>query len=262
MAASILAKDVLYRVSVQLTDAPTSAGQFVRWTERELVAWLNDGQRVIATFLPSACSRIDAIKLVAGSRQSIETILSANIKPGDGSTAADVRGKILMDVVRNMGSDGLTPGRVIRPVARDVLDQSNPDWHLETDTTITEYVFDQRTPKYFYVCPAVPASPSVWVEVSHLVNPTDVAYTADSMRMDGASTVKISIDDQFVDLLVNYILARGQMKEAEAAGNANIAAAYVNLFTSSINAQALALTGVNPNLKMLPMTPQIPGASS
>jgi hypothetical protein len=262
MAATTLAKDVLYRVSGQLTDAPTSADQFIRWTERELVNWLNDGQRVIATYLPSACSRIDAIKLVTGTRQSIETVLAANIKPGDGSTAATVKGKILLDVVRNMGSDGLTPGRAIRVVSRDVLDQSNPDWHTETDSEITEYVFDQRTPKYFYVSPGASSSGDVWVEVSHLVNPTDVAYVADSMRFDGASTTLISIDDQFIDLLVNYMLARAHMKEAESAGNAAIAAAHINIFTSSINSQSMVLTGVNPNLKMLPMTPQIPAAAS
>jgi hypothetical protein len=262
MAATILAKDVLYRVSAQLTDAPTSALQFTRWTEKELVHWLNDGQRVIAKYLPPACSRIDAIKLAAGSRQSIETVAALSIKPGDGSAAAITRGKALLDVVRNMGADGLVPGAPISVVSRDVLDRSNPTWHTTTDTAVSEYVYDPRTPKYFYVCPAAPAAPAVWVEISWLVNPTDVAYSADTMRIDGASTTVISIDDQFVDDLVNYILARGHMKEAEVSGNAQLAAAHINLFTSGINAQALALTGVNPNLKMLPMTPSIPAAAN
>jgi hypothetical protein len=254
MAATILAKDVLRRVSVQLTDAPNSAGQFVRWTEQELVDWLNDGQRVIAKYLPQACSRIDAIKLSAGTRQSIEKILAANIKTGDGTVATTQYGKSLLDVIRNMGADGLSPGRAVRVVERETLDASSPKWHTEvTDTEVTEYTFDPRTPKFFYVSPGVKAAAALWVELSYLANPTDVPYVADSMRLAGGSLVPISIDDQYVDDLVNYMLARGHMKEAEVAGNAQLAAGFVSMFTSSINAQSQVLNGVNPNLKSLPM---------
>lgn len=260
MAATILAREVLYRVSVQLLDAPSAATQFRRWSERELVAWLNDGQKVIAKYLPSACSRIDVIKLATGSRQSIETVQAADIKHGDGTTSATQRGKVLLDVIRNMGGDGLTPGRAVRVVSRDALDALSPSWHTESGSEIREFTYDIRTPKYFYVYPA--PSSQVWAEISWLVNPADVPYSAGTMGMDGASTVTISIDDQFVDDLVNYILARGHMKDAEAAGNANLASAHVNLFVSSINSQAQVLTGVNPNLKTLPLAPHIPAAAS
>lgn len=262
MAATILAKDVLRRVSVQLTDAPNSAGQFTRWTERELVDWLNDGQRVIARYLPAACARVDALKLRAGTKQSLETILAASVLPGDGSTPSDVRGKQLLDVIRNMGANGTTPGRAIRVSARDVLDAAAPDWHTRSSSVLTDYVYDPRVPTVFWVYPGVPSTGTVWAEISYLANPNEVAYTADSMRLDGGSTVKISIDDQYVDDLVNYMLARANLKEAEVAGNAGIAAAHVNMFTTSINAQAAAMTGTNPNLRMLPMSPTVPAAAS
>lgn len=262
MAATILAKDVLRRVSVQLTDAPDAAGQFERWTERELVDWLNDGQRVIAKYLPSSCARIDVIKLTAGTRQSIEKVLATNIKNGDGLAATDLRGKILLDVVRNMGADGATPGRSVRVVAREQLDASSPTWHQEKASSVREFTYDPRTPNYFYVYPGADPAASVWVEVAWLVNPAEIPYLQDSMRIDGASTALISIDDEFVDDLVNYMLARAQMKDAEVAGNSNLAAGFTNLFVSSINAQAKALTGVNPNLKTLPFTPDAPGAAS
>lgn len=263
MAATILAKDVLRRASVQLTDVPNSAGQFVRFTEQELVDWLNDGQRVIAKYLPQACSRLDAVKLTAGTRQSIEKILAANIKHGDGTTSTVQYGKSLLDVIRNMGADGLTPGRAIRVVERESLDAANPRWHTETsDIQILEYTFDPRTPKYFYTYPGVKVGASLWVELSYLANPQDVPYVADSMRLAGASTVLISIDDQFVDDLVNYIVARAHFREAEVAGNMQLASGYINMFVSGINAQAKALTGVNPNLKALPMNPAELGSAS
>lgn len=257
MASTILAKDVLYRASVQLLDVPNGTLQFKRFTERELLAWLNDGQRVIAKYLPSSCARIDAVKLAAGTRQSISSVAAASIIPGDGSAASTRRGSQLLDVIRNMGSNGATPGVPIRAVSREVLDTFSPGWHSVTAAAVTEFVFDPRQPTSFYVSPGVPAATAVWVELSWVTLPAEIPYAAGSMVFDtGTSTVTISIDDQFVDDLVNYIVARAMMKDAEVVGNLQLAAGYVNLFTSSINAQAQALTGVNPNLAMLPFAAQ------
>lgn len=253
MASSTLVKDVLFRVSSQLHDI---SPQFTRWTERELVSWLNDGQKAIAKYMPSSCARVDAIKLVAGTKQSIEKILAANIKPGDGSAAADVYGGYLQSVIRNMGSDGLTPGNAIRLVDREVLDVNNPAWHAATSSSISQWMFDPRMPKVFYVSPGVPAGTNLWIEASFLANPVEVAVvTQGAYGMNGSSTLAISVDDKYIDDLVNYILARAYMKDAEFAGNANMAASHAQMFTSSINAQVSALTGVNPNLQSLPMNP-------
>lgn len=244
MGASILVKDVLRRVSSQLHDI---SPQFTRWTQVELVDWLNDAQRQIAKYIPSSCVRVDAIKLTAGSKQSIAKILTANIKPGDGSAAADSYGTFVLSVVRNMGSDGATPGRVVRIVDREIMDSLSPNWHAVSGSPITQYVFDPRYPTVFYTSPAVPTSGSHWVEVSYLANPTDVSQSGDYTK-DSESTTKISVDDKYVDDLVNAILARAYMKDAEFANNANLAAAHTTLFANSLNAQVLALTGVNPNL--------------
>lgn len=254
MASSILVKDALYRVSVQLHDI---SPQFTRWTQRELVSALNDGQRAIAKYIPSSCARVDAVKLTAGTKQSIEKVLAANIKPGDGSTAADVLGHYLQSVVRNMGTDGLTPGNAIRIADREVLDVNTPDWHTKTGSVIRQYTFDPRTPKIFYVSPGVPTSTNLWIEISFLANPVDVALSGD-YGMDSTDTTKISIDDKYLDDLVNYTLARAYLKDAEFANNEQLAATATQLFVSSINAQVTALTGVNPNLRALPFNPAIP----
>ena len=251
MASSTLVKDVLYRVSAQLHDI---SPQFTRWTQRELVLWLNDGQKAIAKYMPSSCARVDAIKLQTGTKQSIEKILAANIIPGDGSTASDVYGHYLQTVVRNMGSSGTTPGKSLRVIDREVLDSNNPDWHTESDTVVTQYIFDPRFPKVFYVSPGVKAGNNVWVEVSYLANPVEISGSG-SYGMDGSDLTKVSVDDKYVDDLVNYILARAYMKDAEFAANGNLAQAHAGMFTSSINAQVAALTGVNPNLQSLPLNP-------
>lgn len=255
-----LVKEVLYRASILLQDA---SPQFVRWPEREMVAWLNDAQRAISKYLPSSCSRIDAIKLSPGTRQSIASILAANIKPGDGSTAANVTGAALLDVVRNMGMDGVTPGRSIRVVSREVMDSQTPDWHTNTGAvTIDQFMFDPRVPKAFYVSPPVHATTPVWVEAAYMADPVQIAWSGvATYGMDGSSTAMISVDDKHIDDLVNYIVARAYSKDAEFAANQNLATNYTQLFLTSLNAQATALTGVNPNLSALPMNAQIPAAA-
>lgn len=258
MAGSILVKDFLKQVSTGLLDM---APQFRRWSEQELVGYLNDGQRVIAKFMPHSCSRVDAVKLTAGTRQHIGLIPSAMIKPGDGSSPANTYGAMLQDVIRNMGADGLTPGRSIRVVDREVLDSSDRDWHTKTGTP-SQYVFDPRNPKVFYVSPGVAPAASVWVELSYLADPQPLPNTGNLYAHDGMSTTKLSIDDRNVDDLYNYVLARANLKDAEFGGNANLAVQFTNLFVASINAQVLALTGVNPNLKMLPMNPSVPAQAS
>lgn len=251
MPSTTLVKDFLFRVSTQLLDL---SPQFERWSEVELVDALNDGQRVIAKLLPHTCSRVDAVRLVPGTRQSIALIRADSIVPGDGRSPADTYGQMLLGVHRTMGTNGLMPGNALRIVDRDVLDATQPDWHTKTGTP-REYTYDPRTPKVFYVSPGVPANVSTWVEISLVADPTPVPNTGGLFGKSGGATTLLSIDDRNVDDLFYYVLARANLKEAEYGGNANLAASYTQLFVNSMNGQIAAVTGVNPNLKNLPMNP-------
>lgn len=253
-----LVKDLFFRASSQLQDL---SPQFTRWTQRELVDALNDGQKAIAKYMPWSCARVDAVKLKPGTRQSIELIAAADIIPGDGSTPAQVAGTVLQSVMRNMGTNGSTPGRAVRVIDREILDINSSDWHSAalSSTPVSAFVFDPRTPKVFYVSPGIPANTNWWVELSFLADPVSVAHAIEgTYGKDGASTVTISVDDKYVDDLLSYVLARAFMKDAEYAANPQMAAAYTTLFTTSINAQAAAVTGVNPNLQSLPFNPNVP----
>lgn len=255
---TILVKDLFFRVSSQLQDL---SPQFTRWTQREFVDSLNDGQKAIAKYMPWSCARIDSVKLKPGTRQSIESIAASDIIAGDGSPAAAVTGTVLQSVIRNMGSNGSTPGRAVRVVDREILDINTPDWHgsAAAATPIAAFVFDPRTPKVFYVSPGIPAVGTWWAELSFLADPVTIVQAAEgTYGKDGASVATISVDDKYVDDLLNYILARAFMKDAEYASNPGLASAYTTLFTASINAQAAAVTGVNPNLQSLPFNPNVP----
>lgn len=253
MAATALVRDVLWRVAVLLQD---TTPQFQRWPERELVHWLNDAQVALVKYLPGAAARVDAIKLVAGTRQSIAVIQAANCKPGDGSTpSAPIYGTLMLNPRRNMGSDGLTPGRSIRMVDRDVLDSQTPNWHTVTGADVSSVVFDPLTPRYFYVSPAVPNATDRWIEIAYNAAPIAIPNVAsvgsEAYLASGASTTTISVDDEHVDDLVDYVVARANLKDAKYADPAK-AIAHTNRFLGSLNAKVAAMTGTNPNLRMLP----------
>ena len=198
---------------------------------------------------------MDAVKLKPGSRQSIETIAAADCKPGDGSTpSVPILGTQLLDVIRNMGADGVTPGKAVRIIPRDIKDSQTPLWHQDPNASgvVSMFMFDPQTPRYFYVSPPVPASPVVWAEIAYTAQPIAIPNTAvagsEAYKWDGNSTVVISVADEFTEDLVSYCVARANSKPVIWADQ-NKAVAFMNLFTGSLKAKDTALTGANPNLR-------------
>jgi len=267
MPGTIKVKEVLRRVSGLMQDTKP---QFARMREREMVDFLNDAQSAICTYLPSSCSRIDALRLVPGTLQSIENIPAASCKPGDGSVpAAPVIGTMLLDLPCNMGSTGTVPGRAIRSntEGRELLDSITPNWHIDAGTEVRSFLFDPRMPRHFHVVPGVHATTPVWVRAAYIAMPLAIPNTgtpgAELYADAGSSTVTISVHDEHVDDLVNYVCARLLMKNAQYSLSTGMSAeTFAALFTGSINAKAQAILGNNPNLKHLPFAPTPAGAAS
>lgn len=255
--ARALVRDVLREAAILLKDPG-----LVHWTAAELVGYMSEGQRAIAKYVPMACSRVDAIKLRPGYRQSIEIIPEDSIIPGDGSLPRDVRGLFLNDIICNMGADGTRPGDAVSVVLGEMLDGYDRGWRGRRSTgPIEHFIFDPRTPQSFEVYPP-PGPGGAWVEASYIELPADIpAPEGGEYGPAGSSTQTLSIGDRWRDDLLNFTLARSWMKDAEEAGNAANVQLYAGLFINSINAQVAALTGQNPNLKMLPMIPDIPAAA-
>jgi len=264
MAATLEVKDLLWRVSGLLQDV---SPQFNRWPEAELVNWLNDAQLAITKYLPASCARVDAIKLVAGSRQSLEVIPAANCKPGDGSTpAASIYGVQPVDFICNMGADGLTPGDAIPPpVDRRILDTQRANWHSVTGAKVRQVVYNPATPLYFFVQPAVPVGGNQWIMLGYIAKPIQIPNTgtpgAELYAYEGTSVLTISVDDVYGDDLLDYVCARAYMKNADFAGNDNKVAFFTQRFLGSLNLRITSLTGHNPNLTRLPFAPEPIGAA-
>lgn len=222
---TVAASIIINKVADQLHDI-----DHVRWPVDDLLYWLNEGQRAIAILRPEAKTVNGAVQLVAGTKQTIP--------------AAGIR---LHKITRNMGEDGTTPGRALRPVDADVLDQFNPDWHTDTaDSEALNYVFDGNDPLTYYVFPPQPAADQGCVELAYSASPDDVVDVADL----------IDISNVFQSALLDYIMFRANTKDSDYAGKDRVAAAQYGLFLNSLGLKAAVDKAVSPNKNTAPYAQQ------
>jgi hypothetical protein len=196
--ATITAQSILNRAATILQDTTNT-----RWPEDELLDWLNDGQREVVLYKPDANPKLEELSLDIGTRQSIPP-----------------HGLQFLDAVRNV-VNGI-PSTAIRLIERRVLDEQVPDWHSESGSTIVKhFLFDERDPKHFWVYP--PSDGSAKVEVLFSSAPVDIAKTD-----------TIGIDDIYANALLDYILYRAYLKDADYAANDNRATSQHQRFLSSL----------------------------
>jgi hypothetical protein len=217
---AIKAAEILDRVRTILQDT-TSGG--MRWKDEEMLQWLNDGQREVALLKPDATAVNDDVKLIAGTLQSIP----------DGGIS-------LLNITRNMGTDGASPGKAVRIVDRDILDIENPNWHIDTaNSEVLHYVYDTDDPEHFWVYPPQPTANMGYINMVYSSSPAAVAnFTA---------TTSITIPDIYSNQLVDYMLFRCYSKDAGYAGNAERANTHLNLFRQSLGAKTNVETVKDPN---------------
>lgn len=211
---STTARSIIERAQAQLQDA---AG--VRWPATELLGWLNDGQREVVILKPNSHVKNIAVRLASGTKQSL---------PTDGVQ--------LIDVVRNMGADGNTPGRAIRIVMREILDAQVPNWHIATAAVeVKHYVYSLLDPKNFYVYPPQPAANQGYVEMVYGAAPADATLNG-----------PITLDDIYQNVLVDYILYRAYSKDTEYAADQNRAATHQNAYIAALTGKAKVEVGGEP----------------
>jgi hypothetical protein len=217
--ATIDAKDLVDKASIVLQDTGN-----VRWTSTEMLEWVNDAQRELALVRPDAFVKNISVKLVAGVKQSI---------PTDGTK--------LIEVNRNMGSAGTTPGRAISIVFKHLMDAQDPDWTVAgAKTVVKHFMTDMRDPKVFYVYPPQP-SVTDYVEMVYAAYPPVIPNLT--------AGTKISVDDIYANALMDFVLYRAFSKDADA-GNAQLALAYRESFVKSLSLKFEVDKMVDPNQRL------------
>jgi len=213
--ATILAQTLIDRSQTLIQDQLGT-----RWPAPELLNWLNDGQREVVLLKPDAHVKNEAVQMQPGTKQ--------NIPPS---------GNVLIDVRRNMGANGVTPGRAITLTDRRILDEQLRDWHFAAENSIAiHYIFDPADPKHFYLYPAQP-SPAHYVELIYSAAPDDVVDPA---------TGTISIDDIYSNALVDYIVYRAYSKDADYAANDGRANQHYNRFLIALGLKAQGQDSISP----------------
>lgn len=179
------AQSVIDTVSRTLIDEGTTR----RWTEVELLEYLNEAIRAIVTNKPSCNVTNSSVLLTAGSKQTVPTLCIE-----------------VQDVTTNMGTDGLTPGRAVTLVNQDTLDISYNIWRTDTQTSsVKHWMYNpKQDAKTFYVYP--PSDGTGYVEMSYTTIPTELTDVDDT----------IPLDDMHVNTMMEYMLFRCFEKDSDA----------------------------------------------
>lgn len=215
--------EIIRRVKLILQEI-TEKG--TRWTNEELLGWLNESYQAIVAIKPDASSVNKVVDCVLGSRQEI---------PTDGHR--------LLDVVRNTaaGSNGYS----VMKTSRDALDATRRGWHGEAPSVMIEqFVFDDHDPRHFYVYPPAMATAKLEIIYSAVPQPHAAAQAT------AASTEVIRLGDSFAPAIVDYILARAYSKDAEHAANLQRAQMHSGSFVSMLGAEAQAGIAFSPNREL------------
>lgn len=221
----MLASAILTRARDILQDTTS-----VRWVESELLRWLSDGQREVVLYRPEACSTNTNITLVVSTTK--QTIPAAALR--------------LLDIVRNMGTNGTTPGRAIRMVAREIMDAQSPDWHTQTAAgEIKHFLFDVRDPKTFYVYPRPNAA--LQIEAIYSLTPNEITSESQALQ----------VPDVFANVLLDLVLFRAYLKDASYAGNGARAVAHYQAAANALDIKGNIDVQFGPTANS-PMNPNSP----
>lgn len=217
---ALVARDVLQKVRTILQDAGST-----RWLLTELSDWLNDALLDICFHKPDACSELETLTLVSGTKQELP--------------AGAVQ---LIRVIRN------TSGRVVTPIAREILDAQIPDWHdsaaVPYSATVAHVSYDDMDLRHFWVFPGNDGTGSVEAIVSR--EPEKIVKPANPEDINGY-TGTLDISPVYQSAIMDFMLSRALSKDMQLAGAAERAMAHYQNYLRQLGVrdQVEAMANVN-----------------
>lgn len=194
---------ILDRAKRQLQDEGAT-----RWTAPALLDYLNQARREVVKRRPQDFRARQTEQLVAGAEQAVPAGTAVFLGP-----------------IRNMGSDGATPGAVIRQVDRYSLDAFTPNWMADSGTAVKEYVPPLPSEQTYLVNPPVDAAATVHVEVEL------AAFFSDLTDDTGAEELDMS--DRYETPLLYWVLHMAHAQETEES-SAQKSADYYKMFRTEL----------------------------
>lgn len=173
--------EVIDRARIILQDANADY-----WEESELPKWLSDGRLEAYRLRPDLFEATEEFVCVEGARQQLPN-----------------GARVLFDVPRNISAPRQ---RAITVADAGALGRVRPNWRSQVKALeIRHFLYDERSPNQFDVYP--PARDGVVVELSYAKRPAAVTQAS--------STVELEEEGEYAPALVDYILYRAFLKEAD-----------------------------------------------
>ncbi len=164
-----------------------------RWSDAELIDYLNAGQRQIVVLIPEA-------NILETVHDTGTALVARQLLPAGGIK--------FIKATTNYADDGITRQGTIRYVEKDALDTYEPTWEYVTNKAdganyFEHFVHDRKEPKVFYVYPA-PAASNKRLGIIFSANPAEITAGVDTM----------SLSDEYNESLVMYTVYRALTKES------------------------------------------------
>jgi len=216
-------QDILDRVTVLYNDV-----DYIRVSQGMYFKFLDDAIHQIILVRPDANVKTSVVTLTPGTRQSI---------PDDGLSLIDIY--MNRDEVDN-------PGTPVLQVMRKDLDRFS-NWHIsspEQVTEITEYAYDLRSPRTFWVNPYVPTDPPIKVEMDYSYNAPNFADVIDAP--ENIMNMTIPLDDRFTNAIVEWMLHLLYSVDSSSDVDRQLAAQYEQSFYSNLGVEYSSAKSVAP----------------
>ena len=214
---ALTAASVINRVRTQLIDEGTSP----RWTDTELLRYLSDAERTIASIDPTSTRTTASVLLAEGSRQALPS-----------------GGQKLISIDCNMGTAGATPGKAVRITTRELMDDFDINWQgASKSSVIKNFMFDPMDEESYYVYP--PSNALGYVRIIYSILPTELTATTDSL----------TVGDVYVPALTDFVLYRAHLKDSDFSAGSRQADYYYQAFTRFLLGEDKGAIESNPNLE-------------
>ena len=212
--------DIMDRVSTLYNDA-----DFARVTQTMYLKFLDDALMQLVMARPDAHLKTVVVQLDPGTQQRLpEDCIS------------------LIDIFRNMGQDGVTQGRPVWQVNRKDMDYFS-NWHA-TDplapepTEITEFAYEKKNAKIYWVSPAPGATTPIFVELMYSFAFPPYA----TLNWADAITQTVPCDDVFMGAVCSYMLYLLYNTDAASKMDKTIGESYKSDFYNQLGLEYKAST--------------------
>lgn len=144
-----------------------------RVSDPAMLGYANQARRQIARVRPEEFRGHRSVQLVAGSVQQVPADCAFNFGP-----------------VRNMGADGATPGREIRPVSKEALEAFAPNWRSRAGAVVKEALIADPMAARYEVNP--PLTAPTYAELAMAAFPSAMTAVTDDIGMSDRHEMAIT----------------------------------------------------------------------